>query len=104
MPRIIKPWCLALRYISGSEEKSQAFAGLCAMIPYNPDGIAESFPYFCEALVEFNNPSKELEYIFQKLIKTFRECLGPKQWSAYTESFPSVLREELNKRFSSSSE
>ena len=57
LPKIIKPWCLALRYISGSEEKGQAFRGLCSMIPYNPIGIAESFPYFCEALVEFKNPS-----------------------------------------------
>jgi transportin-1 len=48
---------LALRYISGSEEKTQAFKGLCAMIPYNPIGIAENFPYFCEALIEFKNPS-----------------------------------------------
>jgi transportin-1 len=64
LPKVIKPWCIALRYISGSEEKSQAFRGLCAMIPYNPIGIAESFPYFCEALIEFNDPPEELEYIF----------------------------------------
>jgi hypothetical protein len=25
LPKIIKPWCIALRYISGSDEKIQAF-------------------------------------------------------------------------------
>ncbi|TNV73242.1 hypothetical protein FGO68_gene7412 [Halteria grandinella] len=99
LPRIIKPWCLALRYISGSEEKVQAFRGLCAMIPYNPIGIADSFPYFCEALVEFKNPTQELEYIFQNLIVTFKQCLGVVEWNAYLESFPPQLKKELNTRF-----
>jgi transportin-1 len=56
LPKIIKPWCISLRYISGSDEKVQAFKGLCSMIPYNPIGIADSFPYFCEALIEFKEP------------------------------------------------
>lgn len=56
LPKIIKPWCIALRYINISEEKIQAFKGLCCMIPYNPIGIGESFPYFCEALIEFRDP------------------------------------------------
>jgi len=61
---IIKPWCIALRYISGSEEKAQAFRGLCHMIPYNPLGIADGFPFFCEALVEFKDPPQDLEKLF----------------------------------------
>lgn len=55
---------MSLRYISVSDEKTQAYKGLCAMIPYNPIGIADSFPYFCEALIEFNDPPAELEYTF----------------------------------------
>ena len=61
LPRIIRPWCLALRYIESGTEKTEAFKGLCAMIPFNPIGISESFPYFCEALVEFNDPPLDLE-------------------------------------------
>jgi len=64
LPIIIKPWCIALRYISVSDEKIQAFRGLCAMIPFNPIGIADSFPYFCEALIEFSDPPNELEQTF----------------------------------------
>jgi transportin-1 len=64
LPKVIKPWCIALRYIDGSDEKVQAYKGLCAMIPYNPIGIAESFPYFCEALIEFKAPPRDLEYTF----------------------------------------
>lgn len=76
LPKIIKPWCIAVRYISVSEEKIQAFKGLCGMIPYNPIGIADSFPYFLEALVEFHNPPAELESTFQNLISTYKNCLG----------------------------
>lgn len=47
------------------------------MIPYNPVGIAESFPYFCEALVEFQDPPKDLEHMFQNLLATYKQCLGP---------------------------
>ena len=88
LPKIIKQWCLALRYISVSEEKVQAFRGLCAMIPYNPIGIADSFPYFCEALIEFSDPPQELEHIFQNLIFTYKQCLGEEEWNSYIESFP----------------
>jgi hypothetical protein len=38
------------------------------MIPYNPIGITDSFPFFCEALVEFQHPPPELEQTFQNLI------------------------------------
>jgi len=34
------------------------------MIPYNPTGIADGFTYFCEAIVEFKEPPKDLEKIF----------------------------------------
>lgn len=51
LKHIIKPWCISLRYISGTEEKSQAFRGLCAMIPHNPEGVIGSFDYLCEAFV-----------------------------------------------------
>jgi hypothetical protein len=61
LPKIIKPWCLALRYIDKSQEKVQAFEGLCAMIPYNPIGIVDSFTFFCEALVEFPDAPPTLE-------------------------------------------
>lgn len=69
------------------------------MIPFNPVGIAESFPYFCEALVEFKNPTSELEHIFKNLIQTYKVCLGEATWSAYLDSFPDSLRGELNSRF-----
>ena len=53
---IIKPWCIALRYISGTEEKAQAFRGLCQMIPYNPEGVLGSFDFLCESFLSFKNP------------------------------------------------
>ena len=35
LPKVIKPWCKALCYISDSEEKVQAYQGLCEMIYQN---------------------------------------------------------------------
>ncbi len=69
------------------------------MIPYNPIGIADSFPYFCEALVEFSDPPADLEQTFHNLIFTYKQCLGNEEWTRYIESFPSVLQSELNSRF-----
>jgi hypothetical protein len=62
------------------------------MIPFNPIGIAESFPYFCEALIEFKDTTLELEYIFKNLIQTYKKCLGADEWNSYLESFPLHLR------------
>ena len=70
------------------------------MIPFNPVGISESFPYFCEALVEFKDPNSDLEYIFLNLIQTYKVCLGEEAWEAYLASFPLSLKEELTTRFS----
>jgi len=69
------------------------------MIPYNPIGIADSFPYFCEALIEFSDPPAELEYTFQNLIFTYKQCLGETEWVKYIESFPPALKAEFNSRF-----
>ena len=71
------------------------------MVPYNPMGIAESFPFFCEALVEYKNPPQDLEKLFQNLILTYRQCLGQKEWRSYVESFPPQLKLEFDARFSS---
>ena len=99
LPRIIKPWCISLSYISGSEEKSQAFRGICGMIPVNPMGIIDNFSQFCQALIEFKGASEELEYIFRNLIMTYKKCLGDETWNGYLESFSPVLRSQLNTRF-----
>lgn len=69
------------------------------MIPYNPLGIATSFPYFCEALVEFKDPPADLEKLFQNLILTYRQCLSEQEWNSYINSFPPVLKEQFNSRF-----
>ena len=58
------------------------------MIPYNPAGISDSFPFFCEALVEFKKPPEDLESIFSNLIWTYKQCLGEEEWINYIESFP----------------
>jgi len=69
------------------------------MIPYNPIGITDSFPFFCEALVEFSHPPPELEQTFQNLILTYQKCLGQEVWQQYLESFPEGLKTQFLERF-----
>lgn len=69
------------------------------MIPFNPVGISDSFPYFCEALLEFENPPQDLECTFKNLILTYKQCLGPKEWSTYIHSLPKQLKKDLEGRF-----
>jgi transportin-1 len=70
------------------------------MIPHNPLGIKDSFPYFCEALVEFKDTTPELERQFQSLIETFKNCYGEENWNSYINDFPPSLKNDIISRFS----
>ncbi|CAB4483237.1 unnamed protein product [Rhizophagus irregularis] len=76
-------WCKALRGIRDNDEKDTAFRGLCEMIQVNPNGIAKSFLYFCDAVVQWQHPPPELNEIFRKILTGFKQMMGP-NWEAYT--------------------
>jgi transportin-1 len=68
------------------------------MIPHNPSGAISHFPYLCDALVEYKNPSPELEQVFGALLRCFKQGIG-QEWNNYFAKFPLELRKQLNSRF-----
>ena len=68
------------------------------MIPCNPLGVVNQFPYLCDALVEYKDPPAELEEMFRNLLTSYKHSVGEK-WLDYLESFPSDLKEQLKGRF-----
>jgi transportin-1 len=91
-------WCKALRGIRDNDEKDTAFRGLCEMIQVNPNGIAKSFLYFCDAVVQWQQPPPELNEIFRKILTGFKQMMGP-NWEAYTSNFPPHIRQRLLERY-----
>lgn len=91
-------WCKALRSIRDNDEKDTAFRGLCEMIQVNPNGIAKSFLYFCDAVVQWQQPPDELNEIFRKILNGFKQMMGP-NWEAYTNHFPHHIRQRLLERY-----
>ncbi|CAG8553062.1 7040_t:CDS:10 [Diversispora eburnea] len=91
-------WCKALRSIRDNDEKDTAFRGLCEMIQVNPNGIAKSFLYFCDAVVQWQHPPPELNEIFRKILTGFKQMMGP-NWDAYTSHFPPHIRQRLLERY-----
>ncbi|CAI2178857.1 6952_t:CDS:10 [Funneliformis geosporum] len=83
-------WCKALRGIRDNEEKDTAFRGLCEMI--------QSFLYFCDAVVQWQQPPTELNEIFRKILTGFKQMMGP-NWEAYTSNFPPHIRQRLHERY-----
>ena len=69
LPQFMRLWCLSLRNIRDNEEKDSAFRGVCAMIGINPQGAAQDFVYFCDAVASWNNPKSDLKEMFYKVGK-----------------------------------
>ncbi|CAG8578642.1 5696_t:CDS:10 [Ambispora gerdemannii] len=91
-------WCKALRGIRDNDEKVTAFRGVCEMITVNPNGIAKSFMYFCDAVTQWQNPPPELNEIFRKILTGFKQMMG-NNWEQYTSHFPPEIRQKLIERY-----
>ncbi|KAF8525967.1 armadillo-type protein [Hysterangium stoloniferum] len=79
-------WCQALLEIRDNEEKDSAFRGFCTLVQVNPQGIAKSFFWFCNAIAQWVNPTPELNEMF-------------KSWNAQFGSFPTEVQEKLRQRY-----
>jgi transportin-1 len=58
----------------------------------------QSILWFCNAIVRWNNPSAELNQMFQQLLSGFKQH-DPVGWSAQVASFPPVIQERLATRY-----
>jgi len=91
-------WCQALFEIKDNDEKDSAFRGFCALVQRNPNGIAKSFLWFCNAVVRWNTPSQELNEMFGAILQGLKEMSGP-AWAAQVGQFPVSIQERLRERY-----
>lgn len=116
LPDFAQAWCQALYEIRDNEEKDSAFRGLCTLVQVNPMGIAkvrreqsfasvvvddnnsQSLMWFCNAIVRWNQPSEELNSMFQALLTGFKTH-DPQGWAAQVQTFPPVIQERLAQRY-----
>ena len=65
--QFIRIWCTSLRNVRDNEEKDSAFRGMCAMISLNPQGVAQDFVFFCDAVASWTEPKDDLKEGFFKV-------------------------------------
>lgn len=58
----------------------------------------QSLLWFCNAIVKWNNPSQELNQMFQQLLNGFKQH-DAAGWAAQVSSFPPVIQEKLRVRY-----
>ncbi|KAK7691867.1 hypothetical protein QCA50_005271 [Cerrena zonata] len=98
LPDFAQAWCQALYEIRDNEEKDSAFRGLCTLVQTNPAGIAKSLLWFCNAIVKWNQPSTELNGMFQGLLVSFKQH-DPQGWANQIAQFPVTIQERLAQRY-----
>lgn len=94
----LKQFCLSLRFTNDSNEKQEAFTGLCNSVIQNPNGVINHFAFFCDAICHYDNAPEAMEKLFFNLIHTFKSSLKEK-WSLYFNHFPEKLQIKLKLRF-----
>ena len=67
LSQFIRIWCTSLRNVRDNEEKDSAFRGMCAMITLNPQGVAQDFVFFCDAVASWTEPKDDLKEGFFKV-------------------------------------
>ncbi|KAJ7350745.1 armadillo-type protein [Mycena albidolilacea] len=98
LPEFAQAWCQALYEIRDNEEKDSAFRGFCTLVQANPPGIAKSLLWFCNSIVRWNQPSPELNEMFQTLLQGFKQH-DPAAWQAQVALFPQPIQERLATRY-----
>lgn len=96
LPQFAEAWCQALLEIPDNEEKDSAFRGFCTLVQTNPAGISKSLPSFCKSIVCWNEPSIELNGMFQTIVEGFKRH---PPWVEYLASFSPAVREALVERY-----
>lgn len=61
-----------LRHARDNPEKESAFRGFCLMVLGNPNGLANAFPLFCDAVGQWQDGSPQLFDLFRQVNNSFR--------------------------------
>lgn len=94
----VKHFCLSIRFAEEYKEKQEAFMGLCRTIIANPQGLINHFPYFCDAICQYENPPQELDTLFRDLISSYQSSFQSR-WSEIFGNFPEKLQKRMVGRF-----
>lgn len=105
-PQLVSPqlslfferWCQSLWDIKDNEEKDSAFRGLCEMIKANPNGAVKGFIYFCNAVVRWTTPSRELNDEFTTILHGFKDMSGA-GWEGMRAQLPEPIAVRLMERY-----
>ncbi|KAF7979025.1 hypothetical protein HWV62_44005 [Athelia sp. TMB] len=98
LPEFAQSWCQALHEIRDNEEKDSAYRGFCTLVQTNPAGMAKSLLWFCNAIVKWNQPSPELNNMFQTLLQGFKQS-NEAEWAAQVANFPPIIQQRLATRY-----
>ncbi|RKP06775.1 Transportin-PC [Thamnocephalis sphaerospora] len=93
-----KEWCDALKSVQDDGEKESAFRGLCEVIQANPNGMLKCFYEFCEAILQWQAPSAELNDLFGKILHAYKGMLAA-EWDSSMACFPQQMRMALHERY-----
>ncbi|KAH7867872.1 armadillo-type protein [Lentinula edodes] len=91
-------WCHALCQSQEGEEKDSAFRGLCAMVQVNPAGIENSLIPFCDSMIKWQQPSRELSDMFRAVLHDLKKH-DAVSWSVAFSAFSPITQEELATRY-----
>ncbi|KAJ3849043.1 armadillo-type protein [Lentinula lateritia] len=91
-------WCHALCQSQEGEEKDSAFRGLCAMVQVNPAGIENSLFSFCDSMIKWQQPSRELSDMFRAMLHDLKKH-DAVSWSVAFSAFSPITQEELATRY-----
>jgi len=59
---------------------------------------SQSLMWFCNAIVRWNQPSEELNSMFQALLTGFKTH-DPPGWAAQVQTFPPAIQDRLAQRY-----
>jgi transportin-1 len=104
LPEFVILWCKYMRGFKNNEEKYDAFRGICKVIMTNPQCIAESLPFFCTAILSWDENSlvtkfPDLPELFRQILQYFKNSVGPQQWQGYFAQFPAKIQPPLQRLY-----
>ena len=94
LDKFVKNFCLSIRFANDSTEKQEAFMGLCMSIIANPQGLFNNFPYFCDAICQYDNPPLEMKNLFNDLIYSYKTSFQD-EWGDIIKNIPEKLQSKM---------
>jgi len=99
LPNICKNLCLGLSKVSNKTEREHGYAGLCAIVRQNPQGVINHFPYVLDALTNCPDPSQELKSEFVNILQGFKQGMGDSAWNSFLSTIPEDITLKLRQDF-----